>query len=54
MCSAIRPEAVALVDAWDFPDRALNSTIGGFDGDVYEKQYKVGDKVAARWVAGCG
>jgi len=40
VCDALRPEAVALVDAWDFPDRALNSTIGNEAGDVYEQQYK--------------
>lgn len=39
VCSMLRPDAVALVDAWDYPDHALNSTIGGRDGDVYEKQY---------------
>lgn len=39
VCSLLRPDAVALVDAWDFPDRTLNSTIGGYDGNVYEGQY---------------
>lgn len=39
VCSMLRPDAVALVDAWDFPDRTLNSTIGGYDGNVYENQY---------------
>jgi acyl-CoA oxidase len=40
VCSQIRPDALALVDAWDFPDAALNSTIGGYDGNIYEAQYK--------------
>ena len=34
---ALRPEAVALVDAFGFPDYALNSCIGAYDGDVYTR-----------------
>ena len=29
LCTSLRPEAAALVDAWDFDDIVLNSTIGG-------------------------
>jgi len=36
----LRPNAVALVDAFDIPDRILNSTIGRFDGNVYEALYE--------------
>lgn len=36
----LRPDAVALVDAFDFPDRVLNSAIGGYDGNVYETLYE--------------
>lgn len=32
---AIRPDAVALVDAWDFSDFRLRSSLGRWDGDVY-------------------
>lgn len=39
LCSQIRPDAVALVDAFEFSDLALNSTIGRKDGNVYEAQY---------------
>mmetsp|Transcript_2951 Transcript_2951/g.3488 ORF Transcript_2951/g.3488 Transcript_2951/m.3488 type:complete len:727 (-) Transcript_2951:2991-5171(-) len=39
VCSMLRPNAVALVDAWDFHDKTLNSTIGRYDGNVYEAQY---------------
>ena len=39
LMAAIRPDSCALVDAWDFPDRVLNSTIGRYDGNVYEAQY---------------
>lgn len=40
VCEAIRPDACALADAWDFPDRVLNSTIGLYDGNIYEAQYR--------------
>ncbi|KAF9351172.1 hypothetical protein BGX26_010760 [Mortierella sp. AD094] len=33
----IRPNAVALVDAFSFPDYLLNSAIGAYDGRVYER-----------------
>jgi len=32
----LRPNAVALSDAWAFPDYLLNSALGNFDGHVYE------------------
>ena len=31
----LRPNAVTLVDAFDIPDRILNSSIGRSDGNVY-------------------
>ena len=31
----LRPDAVALVDAFGFEDYALNSALGRYDGDVY-------------------
>jgi acyl-CoA oxidase len=34
--STVRPNAVPLVDAWDFSDFRLKSTLGRFDGNVYE------------------
>jgi acyl-CoA oxidase len=39
LCAALRPNAVALVDAFDFPDRVLNSDLGRYDGNVYEALY---------------
>ena len=39
VCAQLRPDAIALTDAWDYPDHTLNSTIGNYDGDVYEQQY---------------
>jgi len=32
----IRTDAVALVDAFDYPNRVLNSAIGAYEGNVYE------------------
>lgn len=37
----IRPNVVALVDAFEFSDNTLGSTIGKFDGNVYEALYEV-------------
>jgi hypothetical protein len=36
----IRPNAVALVDAFDYPDEILQSCLGRYDGNVYEALYK--------------
>lgn len=36
----VRKEAVPLVDAFDFPDKVLNSALGRSDGDVYNHLYK--------------
>lgn len=36
----LRPVAVALVDAFDFRDRQLNSVLGRYDGDVYPNLFK--------------
>ena len=38
-CTRLRPEAVGLVDCFEYPDAVLNSTIGRKDGNVYEAQY---------------
>lgn len=39
-CKALRPDAVALVDCFEFPDVILNSTIGRYDGNVYEASFE--------------
>lgn len=36
----LRPEAVALVDAFDHSDYLLNSPLGRFDGKVYEDLFR--------------
>lgn len=35
MLDVIRPNAVALVDSWDYSDFCLRSALGRWDGDVY-------------------
>jgi len=35
----IRPHAIKLVDSWDFPDWQLNSSLGRYDGKVYEDMF---------------
>lgn len=36
----LRPDAVALVDAFDIPDRVLGSALGRYDGNVYEALFQ--------------
>jgi acyl-CoA oxidase len=36
----IRPHAVRLVDAWNFPDWQLDSSLGKYDGKVYEDLFR--------------
>jgi acyl-CoA oxidase len=40
----LRPNAVPLVDAFEIPDRVLNSAIGRHDGNVYEALYEMAQK----------
>lgn len=35
----VRPHAVKLVDAWKFPDWQLDSSLGRYDGKVYEDMF---------------
>ncbi|XP_042906100.1 peroxisomal acyl-coenzyme A oxidase 1 [Parasteatoda tepidariorum] len=44
MLNLLRPNAVALVDAFDFHDLVLNSPLGCFDGNVYERLYELAQK----------
>ncbi|XP_037968379.2 probable peroxisomal acyl-coenzyme A oxidase 1 [Plutella xylostella] len=37
LLSLLRPNAVGLVEAFDFRDEILNSTLGAYDGRVYER-----------------
>lgn len=40
LLAQIRPHAVALVDSWDFPDWQLDSSLGRYDGRVYEDLFR--------------
>ncbi|XP_037621620.1 peroxisomal acyl-coenzyme A oxidase 1 isoform X3 [Sebastes umbrosus] len=40
LLSQLRPNAVALVDAFDVHDRKLNSVLGRYDGNVYENMFE--------------
>ncbi|XP_060774936.1 peroxisomal acyl-coenzyme A oxidase 1 isoform X2 [Neoarius graeffei] len=40
LMAEIRPNAVALVDAFDYCDEMLNSTLGRYDGNVYESMFE--------------
>ena len=39
LLTELRPNAVTLVDAYDYPDRLLNSCLGRYDGQVYDALY---------------
>lgn len=39
LLTVLRPEAVALVDAFDFQDVSLGSVLGRYDGNVYENLF---------------
>ena len=40
----IRPHAVRLVDAWSIPDYLLQSALGRYDGDVYNRLFELAHK----------
>jgi len=40
----VRPNAVPLVDAFNFTDRDLNSALGAYDGNVYERMFQWASK----------
>lgn len=40
LLSELRPNAVALVDSFDYRDEMLNSVLGRYDGNVYEHMFE--------------
>lgn len=40
----IRPNAVGLVDSFDIRDEILDSTLGSYDGNVYERLLEEANK----------
>lgn len=41
---AIRPDAVAICDGFDHHDKNLKSTLGSYDGNVYERIFEEAKK----------
>ncbi|XP_069721789.1 peroxisomal acyl-coenzyme A oxidase 2 [Phaenicophaeus curvirostris] len=44
LLAVIRRDAVPLVDAFDFTDKSLNSALGSYDGQVYQRLYEWAQK----------
>lgn len=44
LLAALRPNAVGLVDSFDFRDEVLASALGAFDGNVYERLFSAAQK----------
>lgn len=40
----LRKDAVPLVDAFDFTDKSLNSALGSYDGNIYQRLYEWAQK----------
>lgn len=44
LLALIRPNAVGLVDGFDIRDEILSSTLGAYDGNVYERLFEEAQK----------
>jgi acyl-CoA oxidase len=44
LMTQVRPHAVRLVDAWSVPDYLLESALGSYDGDVYNRLFRKAHK----------
>jgi acyl-CoA oxidase len=44
LLQSLRKVAVNIVDAFDIPDASLKSTLGAFDGRVYERMFEAAMK----------
>ncbi|NWW88580.1 ACOX2 oxidase, partial [Rhynochetos jubatus] len=44
LLAVVRKDAVPLVDAFDFTDKSLNSALGSYDGQVYQRLYEWAQK----------
>lgn len=44
LLSLIRPNAVGIVDSFDIRDEVLSSTLGAYDGNVYERLFEEASK----------
>lgn len=36
----LRPDAVAITDGFDFHDKSINSALGSYDGNAYERLFE--------------
>jgi len=50
LLSILRPNGIALVDAFDIPDRVLCSALGNYDGNIYEALYESAKKATLNQV----
>lgn len=44
LLSAVRPNAVGLVDSFDINDQILDSPLGSYDGNVYQRLFDEANK----------
>ncbi|KAF9897176.1 hypothetical protein BX616_006058, partial [Lobosporangium transversale] len=44
LLTALADDVVGLVDAFDFPDQLLNSALGSYDGDAYQRLWDTAQK----------
>lgn len=44
LMAQVRPHAVRLVDAWSIPDYLVDSALGSYDGDVYNRLFQKAHK----------
>jgi len=44
LLSQLRPNAVGIVDGFDFHDEILSSSLGAWDGQVYERLFEAASK----------
>jgi len=50
LLTILRPNGIALVDAFDIPDRVLCSALGNYDGNIYEALYESAKKATLNQV----
>lgn len=44
LLAAIRPNSIGIVDSFDIHDDVLGSTLGAYDGNVYERLFEEASK----------
>lgn len=41
LCAALRPHVIPLTDSFQLSDMMINSSLGGYDGNIYENYFKI-------------